>query len=83
MRRKRPEEWHTNKQVLHYDNTQLCTAYIVQEFLAKSKMAVVPDPPYSPDLAPSNLFLFTKMKIKFKGRRFDKLRKFKWKHPNI
>jgi hypothetical protein len=34
-------------------------------------MAVVPHPPYSPDLAPCDFFLFPKMKIKLKGRRFD------------
>lgn len=47
------------------------TAYIVQEFLAKNKMAVVPLPPYSPDLAPCDFFLFPRMKIKLMGRRFD------------
>ncbi|PNF42653.1 hypothetical protein B7P43_G01278 [Cryptotermes secundus] len=44
---------------------------LCNEFLAKNKMAVVPHPPYSPDLAPCDLFLFHKMKIKSKGRRFD------------
>jgi hypothetical protein len=34
-------------------------------------MAVIPHPPYSPDLAPCDLFLFPKMKVKLKGRRFD------------
>jgi hypothetical protein len=34
-------------------------------------MAVVPDPPYSPDLAPCDFFLFTKIKLKLEGRRFD------------
>jgi hypothetical protein len=34
-------------------------------------MAVIPQPPYSPDLAPRDFFLFTKMKLKLKGRRFD------------
>jgi hypothetical protein len=34
-------------------------------------MAVIPYPPYSPDLAPSDFFLFPKMKLKLKGRRFD------------
>jgi histone-lysine N-methyltransferase SETMAR len=43
----------------------------VQEFLAKNKMAVVPHPPYSPDLAPSAICLFPKMKMKLKGRGFD------------
>jgi hypothetical protein len=41
------------------------------QFLAKHKMAVIPHPPYSPDLAPCDFFLFPKMKLKLKGRRFD------------
>jgi hypothetical protein len=34
-------------------------------------MAVVPHPPYSPDLAPSDFFLFPKMKLNLKGLQFD------------
>jgi hypothetical protein len=34
-------------------------------------MAVIPHTPYSPDLAPCDFFLFPKMKLKLKGRRFD------------
>ena len=34
-------------------------------------MAVIPHPPYSPDFAPCDFFLFPKMKLKLKGRRFD------------
>jgi hypothetical protein len=34
-------------------------------------MTVVPHPPYSPDLAPSDISLFPRLKIKLKGRRFD------------
>jgi hypothetical protein len=34
-------------------------------------MAVIPHPPYSPDLTPCDFFLFPKMKLKLKGRRFD------------
>jgi hypothetical protein len=33
-------------------------------------MAVIPHPPYFPDLAPCN-FLFSKIKLKPKGYRFD------------
>jgi transposase len=33
-------------------------------------MAVIPHPPYSPDLAPCH-FLVTKMKLNLKGCRFD------------
>jgi hypothetical protein len=34
-------------------------------------MAVIPHTPYSPDLATCDFFLFPKMKLKLKGRRFD------------
>jgi hypothetical protein len=34
-------------------------------------MDVIPHPPYSLDLAPCDFFLFPKMKLKLKGRRFD------------
>jgi hypothetical protein len=39
---------------------------MTQHFLVKQKMVVMPYPPYSPDF-----FLFPKMKLKLKGRRFD------------
>jgi hypothetical protein len=34
-------------------------------------MSVIPHPPYSPHLAPCEFFLFPKIKLKLKGRRFD------------
>jgi hypothetical protein len=34
-------------------------------------MADIPRTPYSPDLAPCDFFLFPRMKLKLKGRRFD------------
>ena len=36
-------------------------------------MTVVPHPPYSPDLAPNDMFLFPKLKMKLKGRRMQTL----------
>jgi hypothetical protein len=32
---------------------------------------VIPHPPYLPDLAPCDYFLFLKMKLKLKGWHFD------------
>jgi hypothetical protein len=32
---------------------------------------VIPYPPYSPDLAPCDFFLFPKKKLQLKGHRFD------------
>jgi hypothetical protein len=34
-------------------------------------MAVIPHPPYSPNLASCDFFLFPKMKLKLRGRRFN------------
>jgi hypothetical protein len=34
-------------------------------------MDVIPHPPYSPDLTLCDFFLFPKMKLKLKERRFD------------
>jgi hypothetical protein len=36
-------------------------------------MAVIPQPPYCPDLAPCDFFLFPNMKLKLKVRRFDNI----------
>jgi len=44
---------------------------VAHQFLVKNKSAVIPHPPYSPDLASCDFFLFPKMKLKLKGRRFD------------
>jgi hypothetical protein len=49
----------------------MTTLRLTQQFLAKYKMAVIPHPPYSPVLVPCDFFLFPKMKLKLKGRRFD------------
>ncbi|KAJ4446069.1 hypothetical protein ANN_12760 [Periplaneta americana] len=43
---------------------------LMSEFLAKSKMPVLPQPPYSPDLAPADFYLFLKNKSLLKRRRF-------------
>jgi hypothetical protein len=37
----------------------------------KRKIPVILHPPYCPDLAPCDVFLFPKMKLNLKGRRFD------------
>jgi transposase len=46
-------------------------AQSVREFLAKHSIPVVPHPPYSPDLAPSDFFLFPRLKSTLKGKQFQ------------
>jgi histone-lysine N-methyltransferase SETMAR len=71
VRRRRPELWKEQTWLLHHDKIPSHTSVQTQQFLAEQKMAVIPHPPYSPDSAPCDFFLFPKMKLKLKGRRFD------------
>ena len=43
---------------------------LVREFLAKNKTLIMPQPPYSPDLIAADFFLFPKLKIPMKRKRF-------------
>jgi hypothetical protein len=57
--------------MLQHDNAPSHTFVLTQQFLAKQKIAVIPHPPYSCDLAPCDFFLFQKMKLNLKGRQVD------------
>jgi len=43
----------------------------MRNILAKNEATVLLQPPYSPDLAPADFFLFPKLKSTLKGRCFD------------
>ena len=70
VQRKRPDQWQNNTWLLHHDNAPAHAALLIRPFLTDNNMTVVSHPPYSPDLAPSDL-LFPKLKMKRKGRRFQ------------
>jgi transposase len=65
--------WHAGNWMLHDDNAPSHRALITREFLAHNSIITLPHPPYSPDLAPYDFFLFPKMKLQLKGRCFDRL----------
>lgn len=71
VRRKRPELWQAGDWFLHHDNAPAHTALRVTHYLTSQGWSVVPHPPYSPDLAPCDFFLFPRMKKSLKGKRFD------------
>jgi len=71
VRRKRPEAWTNNTWMLHHDNAPAHASLLIREFLTKHETTVVPQPPYSPDLAPEDFFLFLKLKSSLKGRQFQ------------
>jgi hypothetical protein len=47
------------------------TSLKTTEFLTNNNMVIVPHPSYSPDLAPCDFALYTELKMKLKGRRFE------------
>jgi len=63
IQRKRTELWHVGNWLLHDDNAPTHQALITHEFLAHNSIITLPHPPYSPDLAPCDFFLFLKMKL--------------------
>jgi hypothetical protein len=46
-------------------------------------MTVIPHLPHSPDLATCYFFLFLKIKLKLKGRRFDTIEEIKAESPRV
>jgi histone-lysine N-methyltransferase SETMAR len=68
FKKKRPEmasrEW-----FIHWDNAPVHTAAVVQDWLAANKIQVLEQPPYPPDLAPADYFLFRRVKEELAGLR--------------
>ena len=69
VREKRGELWLDKSWLLHHDNAPAHNALSIRQFLAEKNIAVLEKPPYSPDLAPCDFFLFPKLKgiIKSEG----------------
>ncbi|UYV70186.1 hypothetical protein LAZ67_7002112 [Cordylochernes scorpioides] len=74
---KRPDLWKNKNWLLHHDNAPAHTSLLVRDFLAKNNTLMMPQPPYSPDLAPCDFFLFPKLKRPMKGRRYAMLDEIK------
>ena len=79
--RKRPALW-PGKWILHHDSAPAHDALRVREFLPKNSITKMDHPPYSPDLAPCDFWLFPKLKNALKGQTFADLltSNATWKH---
>jgi len=73
LRRKRPEILANNSCILHHDNAPAHTALSVREFLATKQTTVLEHRACTPVLAPSDFFLFPKIKGILKRKHFDDL----------
>jgi len=71
IRRVRTAKFQSSEWFLLHDNAPSHNAAIVKKFLANRNVAVLHHPPYSPDLAPADYFLFPKLKISLKGQHFQ------------
>jgi len=69
--------WTNKPWTLHHDNAPAHASLLIREFLANQETIVVPQPPYSPDLAPADFFLFPKLMSTLKGRRFQTIEEIK------
>ena len=71
VRENRRELWKTRSWLFHNDNAPAHNALGIREFLAENNIAVLEQPPYSPDLDPCDFFLFPQLKEVIKGTRFQ------------
>ena len=77
FRQKRPAlfksgQWHFNQ-----DNTTVHNSILVTDYLTKMGIKTVPHPPYSPDLAPCDFWLFPKLKENLRGSRYETIGEMK------
>ena len=82
IRCKHPGKWCNNSWALNRDNAP-AHASLVRQFLASTKMTVIPHPPYSPEIAPCDFFLFPKIKFKLNGPHFDSMEEIQTKLQNV
>ena len=62
IRKRSPDLWQNNSWLLHHDNAPAHTSLLIRDFLAQNNSTMMPQPSYSPDLAPMWLFLVPKTK---------------------
>lgn len=83
VRKKRPDLWKNGSWILHQDNAPAHNALSVKQFLADKRIPVLDHPPYSPDLAPCDFYLFPKVKSSLKGTHFQSVEQVKAKTADL
>ena len=73
MRQKRPALFKSGQRHFHQDNAPVNNSILVTDYLTKMDIKTVPQPPYSPDLAPCDFYLFPKLR----GCRYETIEEMK------
>ena len=73
FRRKRPALFKSDQWHFHQDNTLVHNSILVTDYLTKMGIKTLPHPPYSPDLAPCDFWLFPKLR----GCRYQTIEEMK------
>jgi histone-lysine N-methyltransferase SETMAR len=61
---------HTRRLQLHLDNCRVHFSKASEQFITENHIGRIPHPPYSPDLAPSDFWLFGHVKTSLVGQTF-------------
>lgn len=70
--KKRPGKLH-RRILFHHDNAPAHSCKLSRAVLREFRWELLSHPPYSPDLAPSDFFLFPKLKENIKGTRWESI----------
>ena len=75
--RKRPALLKSGQWHFYQDNAPVHNSILVTDYLTKMGIKTVPQPPYSPDLAPCDFWLFPKLKEKLRGCCYETIEEMK------
>ena len=77
FRWKRPALFKSGQWHLYQDNAPVHNAILFTDYLSKMGIKTVRHPPYSPDLAPCDFWLFPKLKENLRGCRHETIEEMK------
>ena len=71
IKEKRPELTIRKGVTFHQDNARPHTSFVTRKKLLELGWEVMPHPPYSPDFAPSDYYLFRSLQNHLNGKAFN------------
>ena len=77
FRRKRPELFESGQWHFHQDNAPVHNSILVTDYLTQMGIKTILHPPYSPNLAPCDFWLFPKLKENLRGNRYSTIEDMK------